>query len=177
MKKLVIALTIALGISVGAFAVHPSGWGIGILGQGGFAWDGFAGSGGAALSLKAPRVPIYWGINLDIRQHGFGLGVTGDSYIIDNTLVKEKDIDFGWFLGLGVYASFYSYNYQSSYWTSMRSGARVPIGIYILPVNFLEFFLDLAPSLGVGFYFGDYADAFHFPEGGIGADFGIRFWF
>jgi len=174
-KKLASVFVLAALISVNAFADHPSGWGVGLVGQGGFAWDGFAGSGGAAFSLKAPRLPIYWGINLDIRQHGFGLGVTGDSYIIDETIVSKTN--FGWFMGLGVYASFYSYNYQSTYWTSIRGGARVPIGIYVLPVDFLELFFDLAPSLGVGFYFGDYDDAFHFPEGGIGADFGIRFWF
>ena len=175
MKKIAFVFILAVLISLGAFADHPSGWGVGVVGQGGFAWDGFAGSGGAALSLKAPQLPIYWGLNLDIRQHGFGIGVTGDSYILDNTLVRN--INFGWFLGLGAYAGFYSYGYEPTYWTSIRGGVRVPVGIYILPVNFLELFLDLAPSLGVGFYFGDYPDAFHFPEGGIGADFGIRFWF
>ena len=175
MRKVVLVLIMTAAISVGAFANHPSGWGVGLVGQGGFAWDGFAGSGGAAFSLKAPRFPLFWGINLDMREHGIGFGVTGDNYIFDNTLVSETN--FGWFLGLGVYAGFHSNNYQSTYWTSIRGGARVPIGIYIFPANFLEIFFNLAPSLGVGFYFGDYPDAFHFPEGGAGADFGIRFWF
>ena len=175
MRKVVLFSILALVISAGAFAEHPPGWGVGIVGQGGFAWDDFGRSGGAALSLKVPHLPVYWGINFEIRQHGLGIGVTGDQNIIDSTLVRETN--FGWFLGLGAYASIYTYNYSPTYWTSMRAGARLPIGIYIFPVDFLEFFLDLAPSLGVGFYFGDYPDAFHFPEGGIGSDIGIRFWF
>jgi len=175
MKKIVVVLVLITALSVGVFAQHPSGWGVGVMGQYNLAWDGFGGGGGAALSLKAPQLPIYWGLNLDIRSHTFGFSVTGDYYIIDNPILS--DINLGWYLGLGGYVGLAHYSYKSTDWNSFRFGARLPVGIYILPVKFLEVFLDVAPSLGVGIYTGDYDDHFHFPEGGLGFDLGVRFWF
>jgi len=175
MKKTVIVLLLSLLLSAGAFADHPSGWGIGIVGQYNLAWDGFDGSPGLSLSLKAPQMPIYWGINVDLGKHLVGFNITGDYLIIDQPLVRE--VNLGWYLGLGGYVGFYKYSFETTDWVSLRAGARLPIGIYIVPVKFFEVFVDVAPSLGMGMYFGDYDDSFNFPEGGLGLDLGLRFWF
>jgi len=171
MKKLVLVLALTVILAVGAFADHPSGWGIGVVGQSDFAWDGFAGHPGAALSLKAPQLPIFWGINARIWSDVLGLNVTGDYYLIDKTLVP--DVNFGWYFGLGGQVGFY---HVGSGYNWVEVGARAPIGIYIIPLSFLEVFLDVAPSLGLGVNFGN-RTGLEFPLGGIGADVGIRFWF
>jgi hypothetical protein len=174
MKKVVLVGILAVVLTAGAFADHPKGWGIGVEGQYNLAWDGFDGAGGAALSLKAPGLPIFWGINLEIRNHLFGVSLTGDYYFIDELLVKN--INFGWYFGFGLYGGMWRYDYGAADWNSFRFGARLPIGLSWQPLKFLELFLDIAPSLGMGIYTGNYSDDFHFPEGGLGLDFGIRFW-
>ena len=173
MKKFALITILMFVVSAAAFAERPAGWGIGILAQHNLAWDGFGGNWGVGVSLKAPQWPIFWGINLDFRSNFFGIGLTGDYYLLEQVIVE--DVNFGWFIGLGGYGSFAS---LSNSWTSLRLGGRVPVGVYIMPVDFLEVFLSVAPSLGLGLYFGEGRDSpFNFPEGGFGVDFGIRFWF
>jgi hypothetical protein len=172
MKKLVLVLVFLVILAAGAFAEHPGGWGIGVMGQSNFDWDGFANSWGAALSLKAPQLPIFWGINGRIRNDYFGLSVTGDYYIIDQTITP--DINFGWYFGIGGYAGFYHVGENIDY-NGLGFGARVPIGIYFIPVRFFEVFLDVAPSLGLGINFGN-KSGMDLPAGGLGVDLGVRFW-
>jgi hypothetical protein len=187
MKKL--GLLVLLGLvlcTAGAFADHPSGWGVGIVGQYGGAWTGGGSLGGLALSLKAPSVPVFWGINFDFPKDGFGLGVTGDYYLIDQTLVSGAGL--GWFFGVGGYFDFttWSYTYASKKYsqTALGLGVRVPIGLSWQPVEFLEFFFDFAPSLGIIFYGGDVYDYGGWEDndkvkfgGGWQGDIGLRFWF
>ena len=173
MKKIVLILILALVMSVSAFAYHPSGWGVGIVGRFQIDWDNdFGWAWGPTFSLKAPQLPIYWGINMAFRQSGFSVGLTGDFHLFDESL--NADLGIGWYLGLGAYVSILQYGQND--WTSLRFGARVPIGIYIFPVNFLEVFLGVAPSLGVGIGFGNAPSPFNFPSTGIGFDMGVRFW-
>jgi hypothetical protein len=186
MKKLVMASLLGLMLcTAGAFAAHPKGWGLGIVGQYGGYWGGSS-LGGPALSLKTPGVPIFWGISLHLPSNGLGVGVTGDYYFIDQTLVKGAGL--GWFFGLGGYFDFLTYNhtyFNKNYnQTSLGVGARLPIGLSWQPVKVFEIFIDFAPSLGVLFYSGDYYDyADHrndakiaFSSGWQG-DLGLRFWF
>jgi hypothetical protein len=170
MKKLVLAAFLGLVLSAGAFAEHPGGWGIGVLGRWGWGWD-LAGSGigGAALSLKAPSAPVYWGLSLGIRDHYFGLAATGDYYLIDQTLISG--VNFGWYLGLGGFVSFDSWRNFSAF----AAGVRLPIGISWRPVDVVELFLDVAPGLGLGAYFGD-KSGLYFPAGDFPLELGLRFW-
>jgi len=172
MKKLVLILALMVYMAVGAFAEHPDGWGIGIVGQGHLDWNGFKGSPGAALSLKMPQKPIFWGISARIMSNYLGVSVTGDYYLIDKRLTP--DINLGWYLGIGGYAGFYHVSGDGSY-NGLGAGARVPIGIYIIPVDFFEVFVDVAPSLGLGIYLGN-KSGLELPAGGLGADIGVRFW-
>jgi hypothetical protein len=190
MKKIT-ALIFTVVLAVGsAFADHPSGWGIGIQGGWTGGWKGSSGYGGGALSLKIPSIPVFWGISGGIASDVFRISVTGDYYIIDKILIPEAKL--GWYLGIGGYVGFYNYSstwYNTKYnAASLGFGARLPIGVSWQPIDFLELYLDVAPSLGVAIDFeGTYKDGggnkhtwreggVYFPDGGWGLDIGIRFW-
>lgn len=180
-------MAVLVGLMVcaaGAFAEHPGGWGVGILGQYGGGWSGGGSLGGAALSLKAPSLPVFWGITLSFPSDGFGFGVTGDYYLIDQTLVSEAGL--GWFLGVGGYVDFTTWSYEiftKKYsQTAFGLGVRVPIGLSWRPIDVLEIFFDFAPSLGISFWGGDYYDYYTDEgkvdlDGGWQGDIGLRFWF
>ncbi|MDR2194954.1 MAG: hypothetical protein LBP19_10935 [Treponema sp.] len=155
MKKFLVTAFLALVISVGStFADHPGGWGIGV--QGG--WSGGVGGG---LSLKVPSVPIYWTIN---GGNGW-LGVSGDYYFIDKTLVP--DINLGWYLGAGVFGTFSGLGKT----THITIGGEFVAGLSWQPLKFFEVYLQAAPCIGLQLA----------PSIGLGANFfnaalGIRFW-
>jgi hypothetical protein len=190
MKKILFVFVLAVILATGtAFADHPDGLGIGVVG--GIGWGGFNGGGAYGLSLKIPSIPVYWAVNLGFGSNYFRVGLTGDYYMIDQVLVK--DIGLHWFLGLGGFFNFYSY---SDKWngiedynhTHMNFGGRVPIGLSWQPVKLLEIFLDVAPSLGVGLNSGwevknstgvvvakeDSSGGFFW---GIPLEIGLRLWF
>lgn len=188
MKKFAAVCIIGLVLgTTGVFAQHPDGWGIGVVGQGGGGLGGLNGFG-PALSLKAPVVPVYWGLNFSIRNRWFGFGVTGDYYIFDRALVP--DIGLGWYFGVGGYLGFGAYNdpydwYDYSY---LNFGVRVPIGLsWVLPLSLpvkLELFLDIFPSLGLGLGFWDSEyDNYDHDKNHVNFDFnfggelGLRVWF
>ena len=148
MKKIFLVFVLAAVIATGAvFADHPDGWGIGFVGGG--AGDFGSGAGASyGLSLKAPSMPIYWGINPRFESGFTYLGVTGDYYVIDSVLVS--DIGLHWYLGVGGFATLGFGNSN----VHISLGARVPIGLSWQlgiggPINAIEVFLQLAPSLGV----------------------------
>jgi hypothetical protein len=193
MKKFLAVCIIGLSLGTASvFADHPDGWGLGIMGRGGYGWGGGgAGLGGFAVSLKAPMLPIYWGLNLEFYNHYFGFGITGDYYLIDALLVPIGGGGLGWYLGVGGYFGFGNWSNKwdgNSYgWTNLGLGVRVPIGIdFVIPVSniSLELFLDIAPSLGLTFYiyngnYWDYYDGYGGVGlgGGFAAEIGIRIWF
>ena len=181
MKKLALVLVLAVIISVGAFAQHPSGWGVGGGYQYGGGWEGGDPGSTLTLFLKAPSMPIYWGIGLNILDWEFtsnytyfGLSVTGDSFLIHDTLVP--DVGLSWFLGVGGYLEFHSFSGSNWSRTGLGFGVRVPIGLSIMPIENLEFFLSVAPSICLNIELGDFADD---PGlgGGWQTDIGFRFWF
>ncbi|MDR1098953.1 MAG: DUF3996 domain-containing protein [Treponema sp.] len=190
MKKVVLAVLLGFVLcTAGVFAEHPGGWGIGIMGRGGYGW-GSGGLGGAALSLKAPKVPVFWGVNLGLYSNYFGVGVTGDYYFIDHMIIP--DIGLGWFFGAGGFFNFGSYNsgYDYNKWTTVSFGARLPIGLSWQffrnsKIGF-EIFGDVVPSLGLALRFWDskydsYQNAAGNNRLGVGGGFdfelGLRIWF
>ena len=184
MKKFILVAILAVALAAGAFADHPDNWGIGLMGRGGWGY-GDGGFGGTSLTLKAPKLPIYWGINLDLWYRYFGIGVSGDYYLIDSNLADFDSAHLGWYLGLGAFAGFGSYGGAGwSYnWTRVTLGARLPIGLsFQLPLSSikLEVFGAAVPNIGVGFYFGDYSYDNRSSIGligGIGGEGGFRIWF
>ena len=174
MKKISLVLVLFFLLAIGsAFAQHPDGWGVGVLGQYGGGWSGGPGYGGVALSLKPSSSQFYWGINVEIKKSYFAFNLTADHYFIDRIFVP--DINLGWYLGLGGYVGL---GIAEKYF-GLGFGARLPIGLYILPVDFLEVFLAFIPKLGVNIYLGDDTpdDIIDFPAGGWSIELGIRLWF
>jgi len=163
MKKILFVFVLVAIIATGtAFAspVHPGGLGIGAL------WAGHFGGGGighgAALSLKLPSLPVFWGIS----WYGGAVGVQGDVYLMGSNLLPFM----GWYLGVGGYGSFYLGDDAV-----IGLGVRLPIGLTFQFINLLELFIDVAPSLGISFWtYGDGGSSF--PNWGYPIEIGIRIW-
>jgi hypothetical protein len=182
MKK--VTLVLLLGIILSAAAFAQSGLGIGAGFQYGNSWRSGSKSGsGISLFLKAPSIPIYWGISIPLfdmklgDETKFSLGVTGDYYFFNRSVFPEAYL--GWFFGVGGYFKYWRYSYNYTY-NMMDFGVRAPVGLSCQPLNSLEFFLDLAASIGfyTQAYSGDtLADNTSGLGGGWQGDFGVRFWF
>jgi hypothetical protein len=112
-------------------------------------------------------VPIFWGIDLELNKWYTLIGVRGDYYLIHKALIKEINLD--WYFGVGGWFSTLIPK-EGDRWLSL--GARAPIGLSWQPVDILEIFLEIAPSIGVRV-----TPEFHFPSGGWGAGIGFRIWF
>lgn len=164
------------------------GWGVGAIFGGGYL--GFT----PTLSLKAPMLPIFWGISANINSNYFGIGITGDYYFFDNVITELGPGTLGWYLGVGAYLGFA--NWRGNYWynngnrvreswTGGSIAGRVPVGLnYMMPLSSvrLEAFIEVAPSIGVGFrswsnkYTGN-NDGDVWPYWNIGGALGVRVWF
>jgi len=185
-KKILFAMVLAAVLTTGkAFAspVHPDGIGIGIMGG----FDAWGGVGGGALSLKLPTLPVFWGINFGAWTHGFSLGVQGDVYMFGSMFFEDM---LGWFFGIGGYVGFASHSqrnylhagqYWTRGWTRIGFGVRAPIGLTLQLIDFLELFINLAPSVGINIFSNDNAwdDSYSGVRLGVGlgGELGLRFWF
>jgi hypothetical protein len=185
MKKLFAVCVIGLALGVtGVFAQHPGGLGVGVIGSFGL------GGGGAALSLKVPALPIYWGISLKLKGSSgaghtseFGFGVSGDYYFYDQALVP--DIGLGWYLGGGAFIGYWSATWHATAgakdWTYalLQVGGELPIGLsWMIPIPVkLELFIQAVPNIGVKFALSgnDYYDG-DLLWWDIGGNLGIRIW-
>jgi len=166
MKKILLVVILTVIMAGAVFADHPDNkFGIGVMAG----WYGGWGSGGlahTALSLKIPNVPVFWGANLGFSSDHFSLGISGDKYFIESALVSG--IGLHWYVGLGAWVDLLWFGDTAD----LSVGARLPIGLSWHILNFLELFLDVAPSLGV-----QIVPEFYFPAGGWPIELGVRFWF
>lgn len=186
---MVSVLGLCLAVS-GAFAQHPGGLGIGVVGQYGYGYGG--GIGGAALSLKIPSLPIFWGVNLGIGAHTFDIGLSGDKYIIDQSLTGSGDFNLGWYWGFGIGLGVGFGSWSDSYWEHSRFGfsvaGRMPIGLSFLFVKKVELFVGAVPQIGfamdtwTGKWKGSGAEQTYSGDNyvglgwNIGGELGLRFW-
>jgi hypothetical protein len=168
MKKFLAVCAIGLALATtNVFADHPSGLGVGVVFGGGI------GGGIGGLSLKIPSVPIYWGVSLGFDAYHFGLGVTGDYYIIDQSFAPT----LGWYLGVGAFLDVGTWNGgrgpagRNDGGLFLAAGVRVPIGLEWQPINKLDVFLEIAPGVGIGI------SPLYFPGWYFAAGLGIRYWF
>jgi hypothetical protein len=156
-KKVVMVGVLGLCLGVAGLFAMPKGFGIGIAGGGGI------NAYGASLALKVPALPVYWMINADLYGGAFGLGVTGDYYLLNGTFVPTLDyyVGVGGFVNLGLGNTL-----------AVAGGLRVPIGISWNPIPILDLFLEVAPRLGV-----EIVPDFKFPYASwVYGAAGIRFW-
>jgi|TergutMp193P3_1026864.scaffolds.fasta_scaffold22514_3 hypothetical protein len=170
MKKLLLVLLVGLGLTTSAFADHE-GLGVGFIGGWGWPSHGYAG-----LSLKVPKLPIFWGIYPVFAGQSFGVGVTGDFYFIDKNLVSSTmtnedgnyNFKLDWFLGLGMFLNTWFWDGGAN----VGLGARVPIGLSWHIIKQLELFFDFAPGVGVSFNSGGVWG----PYWAGALEIGLRFW-
>ena len=178
MKKILLVLLLAAVLTTGtAFAspVHPDGLGIGVVWRGNMWGGGHWGTGhGAALSLKLPGSPIFWGIGASGGGNGFSVGVTGDRYFAGSALIPT----LGWYLGLGGFISFSTSGSGDNSAAHLGFGARLPIGLTWQPITIFELFANFAPSLGASVRTGGSSNdgRFYFPTWGVPIEIGLRLW-
>ena len=170
MKKFFLLLFLGTILTSGVFADHPTGWGLGIMGRGGWLNEnkhfGDA-SGGLAVSLKIPKIPIFWSIDLDFYHKGFGVGLSGDFYFVNVNLIETT---LGWYLGIGAFANLAFFSGGA-----VAVGGRLPVGLSLqVPLSTIvfEMFLAVVPRLGAGMS-GSSGDLYY----NIGGELGVRFWF
>jgi len=168
-KRSIFVLVLVAVLATGtAFADYPNNLGIGV--KGGFSgpWGEGDGVFNAALSLKVPNLPIFWGVYLGVPNKELNIAISGDYYIFHNQLVPN--INLHWYISVGgeFGLKFGDDNFK------LGAGVRFPFGlswqIEFTSFPTLEFFLQAVPRLGA------YLTPFEFPYGGWGGDIGIRIW-
>jgi len=160
MKRMVGALLIGLLVSVAAFADHADdslalggifGMGVGMNGLAPH-FDFYP----ASLSLKVPKVPIFWGIYLR-PLNNFGLGVTGDWYFWEPMFISETRtnedgsyyVKIDWYVGAG----FYTDVYTGKDYLGGDGGLRIPFGVSwhsMQQIKQLEVTAGSVVGLGIG---------------------------
>jgi hypothetical protein len=163
MKRTTIIGLLLLAFAMGAFADHPATTGVGIVAAAGYGGAGYGNQVGVSLKLRT--MPIFWALHLSLDSSSLSLGVTGDEYLRDEGLLREKGFKLDWFLGLGGYA-----NLRLSSSPAAAFGARLPVGLSCHLSQDFELWLDLAPSLGLQL------NPVAFPDWSLPAELGLRAW-
>jgi hypothetical protein len=163
LKKVLLLFCFILVLSAGVFADHPDDK----VGLGAFLGGGWGSVGGGlfnpGLSLKIPRLPVFWGLNASFGSVT-GLSVSADYYLVDRDLVKDGSFDLDWFLGIGAFTSLYFGDYVGG-----ALGFRLPIGLSWHINQVFELFLSAIPGIGVSFRSRPFYGAF-------AAELGFRAW-
>jgi hypothetical protein len=150
-KVLIIALALLAVTAASSFAI-----GIG----GSFALPGLGLPGtDVMLSAKLDQLPFLMGIGFTIGQNTFQLGFTADWWLFTENLVSFINL----YAGPGLYVGISE---------AIQLGARVPIGLNAYPLDILELFLEIAPTISATF-----GDPISFPNFDWQGSFGFRFWF
>jgi hypothetical protein len=153
-KVVLIALAVLVLAAVGASA---DTWGVGAS----FGLDPIGGlPQQAMLSVKAPQLPVLWGLGAQVGQDQFNLGVTADWWLYTQNLFSFVNL----YVGPGLYAALPD---------PFELGARVPVGFNAYPVEVFELFLEFAPNL----VFVSGREGITIPSFALQGAFGFRFWF
>jgi len=171
MKKILFVFVLVAVIATGtAFAspVHPTGLGIGGM------WGGNIQGGvlhdTGALSLKLPSMPVFWALSFGKGPY---FGIQGDVYLLGFNILPFM----GFYLGVGGYGNI-DLRHQDA---ALGIGFRVPIGLTFQFINFLELFVDVAPSYGVSIWTHhdggyNFPDPFNSNSWGWPIEIGFRVW-
>ncbi|GAB6091125.1 hypothetical protein [Spirochaeta dissipatitropha] len=106
------------------------------------------------LSLKFDQAPFLLGVG----AHNGVLALTADWWLANNRLINF----INYYAGLGVYTVVGSNNFDV--------GGRMPLGLNVFPIDILELFIEIAPTLGV-----DVSPVN--LKFGLHSAIGFRFWF
>lgn len=141
MKKKVLALVAALLVfsttSIFAFGI-------------GLQFNGNAGkvfTMGPAVTVKFDACPLIFAANWNFGEDTTTIGVTGDYWILNDTITKIGSAPLNWFIGVGFFGNFI---FADEF--AMNCGLRVPVGLNMfIAKGVFEPFIQIAPSFGVQF--------------------------
>jgi hypothetical protein len=153
MKRKILLLVLVLLVIASAQAFS-----VGIGGM--FSIDAIGGlPEGVLLSAKFDQVPFLMGLGLSIGEDVFSFAFLADWWAFNENLVSFLNI----YAGPGLYFGVREV---------VDLGVRIPIGLNAFPLDFLELFVELAPTITA-----QIGDPTRFPVFGLQAGFGFRFWF
>jgi hypothetical protein len=150
-KVLILSVLLFVIVSVSSFS-----WGVGAS-IGVQPLGGLPGSN-VMFSFKLDQLPILFGVGFTIWEDVFNFGITADWWLVNENLFSFVNF----YLGPGAYLGIGG---------TVNIGARLAAGLNIFPIDFLEIFFEIAPSLGLGI------NPIVFPVFGLQGAIGVRFWF
>lgn len=153
MKRFCMVLILAAICCTSIFA-----FGIGLQAGGTVNGSGFSGAG--AITFKLDSAPWVFAVN-----GGYGwFGITADQWMVNKAIASPLNYFIGWGIGGGLTIGDYN---------SVNIAARLPIGLNMFLANdFIEPYLQIAPSFGVSFVFSS-GIGFYWS---IPINLGLRFW-
>ena len=114
----------------------------------------------ALLSFRLPKFPAVFGLGFTLPGGG---GQSSFTLLADWWLAQGNLVGFvNYYIGPGVFLNISN---------SPLLGIRVPVGLNAFPIKPLELFVELAPAISL------LAPSGVFPQFGLQAGFGFRFWF
>ena len=121
---------------------------------------------GGVLTLSTPAIPgTVQTLRLSFNGSDYiNFGITDDWWVVQENLTG--DLDF--YIGLGFYSGFTMDDGDPDF----QLGGRFPLGLTIMPLDFLELFLEVAPAIGLGF-----EPTVYFPAWDAQGALGFRLWF
>ncbi len=132
-------------------------WGIGAS----FGLNDLGGNPGQNVmaSIKLDETPFLFGIGGRISDGNVTLGLTADWWMVHKNLVNFLN----YYIGPGLYFALSE---------EIELGGRLPIGINAYPLDPLELFLEIAPTIALLA-----PEGIEFPNLGLQGAIGFRFWF
>jgi hypothetical protein len=111
------------------------------------------------LTFRLPKFPVVFGVGGYLGPSGGSLAVMFDWWFAQGNLVNF----INYYIGVGGYIDIAN---------SVYAGIRVPIGLNAFPIKPLEFFLEIAPAIGIV-----NGNSVGIDWAGLQTGVGFRFWF
>ena len=128
---------------------------------------------GGALSINSPVIPgTVQNVSFSFNSDYFNFSLSDDWWVIQENLANTLDL----YIGLGFYTGIAWYEEKKDGKTDTTYdfglGARVPVGLTMMPIDFAELFFEIAPAMGLGF-----EPEIYFPSWYVQGALGFRLWF
>ena len=106
---------------------------------------------GGALSINSPVIPgTVQNVSFSFNSDYFNFSLSDDWWVIQENLADTLDL----YIGLGFYTGIARYeesdNDETDTTYDFGLGARVPVGLTMMPIDFAELFFEIAPAMGTG---------------------------
>ncbi len=157
MKKLIAVLVLAILLGTASVFAFGIGFQVGpTIGGGGYNTN-------VALTFKLDSAPWVFAVDGGIWTGGARIALSADQWFINRSFAKPFNFYVGWGLYVGL----------ATQGNLLSLGGRLPIGINAFFLDgLIEPYFQIVPSLGL-----TVIPNFYFPDWGVAANLGIRFWF